>query len=236
MPIRVVEEGPPKRSTVPHLEGDWTMGDPELGAIERECERQLAENPNSPLANYPFLEVGIYLGRTTVLLAQIGRTVAVDWFGGNADQTTPDRRDSKTDRTATGWDPKRQFGYLIDNLRSIPGVYANTTLIVADSGEVMRDLLPAQQFLVVLLDADKSTRALERDIPLAWELVAPGGTLFMDDMLARTVDEPEQGTTIRAWEKFVADAGLPPEMATVDTIGVERDGTTPKLGRVRKPR
>lgn len=206
--------------------GDSTMNDPEFVALEEEAERVQG------LPGY-MLEVGVYHARTTVLLAQIGRVIAVDHMGGNVELAPKEVRPSSTDRSSTGWDPKYQFSFIIDNLRRYPGVYRNVVLIMAPSDEAL-PLLPGP-FKLALLDADKSEESVLADIARVWPKIVPGGTLFMDDWLGSTVDEKEPGTVRRAWIRFAEREGL--SNLVVDLFGYQPGSTVPKvpkLARVRK--
>ena len=204
--------------------GDSTMNDPELVALEEEAERV------KDLPGY-MLEVGVYHARTTVLLAQVGKVVAADWMGGNSELAPKEVRTSSTDRTSSGWDPKDQFSYIIDNLRRYPGVYRNVVLIMAPSDEALP--LLSGPFKLVLLDADKSEESVLADIARVWPKITPGGTLFMDDWLGSTVDEKEPGTVKRAWDRFALASGI--SELTVDLFGYQPGSTVPKLARIRKP-
>jgi|GEM_PF-5283625 len=199
--------------------GDSTMGEAELGAIEREA-RALPESLGE------LLEVGIYHGRTTCILAQVSKVTAVEWFGGNVELAPPEQR------SHTGWDPDHQKRYLYANLDSIPGVRERVEILAGSS----HDILPKLKgpFRLVMLDADKSEAAVLQDIRDVWPLIPPGGTLLLDDWPASTHDEPP-GTVKRAWERFEKEQGLDLQ---VDLIGYEPPtyDEVPKMARIRKPR
>jgi hypothetical protein len=201
--------------------GDSTMSDPELAALEREA---VALQPMGP-----FLEVGIYHGRTSCLLGQIGTTVCVDWLKGNVELAPPERRGD------TGWSREHQLRFLLPNLRRYPSTRQNIILLEGSSTDVL-PLLRNQTFSLALIDGDKREESVYADIALAWPLVLPGGTLFLDDYYASVYDAIEDyGTVKRAWNRFAEERGL--EELSVDLIGYQPPdyGSTPKLARIRKP-
>lgn len=198
---------------------DSTMSLPELGAIEREAK-------TIPESLGGLLEVGIYHGRTTCILAQVGPVTAVEWFKGNVELAPPERRAN------TGWDPDHQKRYLYANLNSIPGVRERVTILAGSSHDILPGL-KGQRFRLVMLDADKSEEAVLQDIRDSWPLIPPGGTLLIDDWWYSTVEEPE-GTTRRAWLRFEKEMGLDLQ---VDLIGFQPPTfkDVPKMARIRKP-
>lgn len=212
------EMEPPKRKPGWERPGDSTMSLPELGAIEREAEKLLSLGP--------FLEVGIYHCRTTVLLAQVGPTTAVDWFRGNVELAPPERRAN------TGWSSDHQWRFVNANLDRYPGVRANVNLIVGSS-EAVLPTLERDHFSLILLDAAKEENSVLRDIEMAWPLLKRGGTFFMDDWYASTYDETVPGTVKRAWTRFAEAHGL--ENIPVDLVGFEPPtyDVLPKLARLR---
>jgi Methyltransferase domain len=217
--VNLETEGP--KGTIPFQRpGDSTMGEGELGAIEREAK-------NLPESMGALLEVGIYHGRTTCILAQVGPVTAVEWFGGNVELAPPEVR------AHTGWDPDYQKRHLFANLDSIPGVRERVTILAGSSHDIL-PTLKGQSFRVALIDADKTEDAVLQDIRDIWPLIPPGGTLFLDDWTAFVVDEPEPGTVKRAWERFEKEQGLD---LLVEILGMEPPDykSGGKLARIRKP-
>ncbi len=204
--------------------GDSTMGLPELVAIEREAERVKDMGLR--------LEVGVYHGRTSVLLAQIGKTVLVDSFGGNLELAPPDKRDylGPMTKPASGWDPDYQLGHLMGNLHKVPGA-AKNVILVAGRSEAVLPILHPHDYSFILLDADKSEQAVFHDLEDAVELLTRGGTLVLDDWPAFTHDETK-GTVERAWKNFAKAYGY--EHLAVHLYGVEPGGgSDPKTAIIR---
>jgi SAM-dependent methyltransferase len=110
------------------------------------------------------LEVGSYLGRSTVCLARTAaHVVAVDPFDGRA---TPA--------------PRATFDAFLANLRRY-GVEAKVRPRVGTFAEVAPDHLAPGYFDLVFIDADHRREAVTEDIRLALPLLAPGGLLAFHD-------------------------------------------------------
>lgn len=239
---RADETEGPTGGIAPQRPEDSTMGLPELGAMEREYRALRGLGPA--------LEIGVYHGRTTVILGQVGPVVAVDWLKGNLELALPERRGN------TGWSRQYQLDHLLPNLAGLGPLRDRVLLLEGRSDAVLReihakaiyDLLLrevgspggdhagiledafASGFSVIVLDGDKSTAGLDSDLTLAWPLLAKGGTLFVDDFYYSTVDEPDPGTTERAMRSFSDRNGLD---WSVDLVGTQPGGTVPKMARVR---
>lgn len=202
------------RPTVPHAErsaGDVNMSDAALALIEK-----LARE--APIKR--FLEIGVYYGVTTTLLAQLGEVVAADWFRGNVEYGegfVPTPQD--TDRRRAGF---------FANISKM-GVASKVTVLEGNSRETIPTVVGP--FGLVIVDGDHSFLGALADIKNVWDHIAPGGWLILDDYSSVPVDGRGQPTVREAWEHFVATRGLPGDLTMVTT----GDPGDPKTVGIRRP-
>lgn len=173
------------------------MSDAALGLIQK-----LALT--APVGRY--LEIGVFYGVTTTLLAQLGEVVAVDWFRGNVeygDGFSP-----------TAQDTGRRRGGFYANLDRM-GVRERVTVVEGNS----RDVVPRLKgpFGLVIVDGDHSFGGALADIEHSWDKIAPGGWLVLDDYSEIHVDGQQVPTVREAWEHFMAERGLPVGLEGVST-------------------
>ena len=190
---------------------DWNMSDRQLAFIEKTAKE-------APLPR--FLEIGVYHGVTTTLLAQIGIVVAVDWFEGNPEYASEERE-------STAEDLKDRLEGFLANLR-LQGIRRKITTIVGRSEDAL-PALSAGQFGLVLVDADHSEAAAQFDMEQAWRLLVPGGWLMLDDFSHAIVRGVDSNPVERAFVRFCL------KYRAGDLSGETADELPPKLVRIRKP-
>lgn len=170
--------------------GDCNMSDRALALIEK-----LARD--APLCR--FLEVGVFKGVTTSVLAQIGPTVAVDWFQGNPEAVRRPRLQNALDFV------DRREGFL-EALDAI-GIRDRVTLVEGNSHHILPSLR-GNRFGLAIVDADHSEAAAYADIRDVWPLVVPGGILVLDDYSVTEVGGRLVPDVRLAWERFARDRGV----------------------------
>jgi hypothetical protein len=154
------------------------------------------------------LEVGSYLGRSTVCLARTAASVdAVDPFDGRA---TPEPRPCR--------------GRFAENLRR-HGVAERVTAHVGTFADVAPHLEPGYD--LVFVDADHRYESVRADVALALPLLRDGGVLALHDY-RRPRDE---GVT-RAVDEYLASSGAA-LLAVVDHLALIRPAAS---GEGRGPR
>lgn len=166
-----------------------------------------------------YLEVGVYHGRTTVVLASHGPTVALDWFQGNEEAAV------------TPWRPNRMETdhRLIGFLRTLRGSpYRDRVTVITGSSHVMLPTLKNDVFGLVLIDGDHSEDGAYADIRDVWDLIVPGGWLLLDDFSAALIRDEAKDSVVRAWGRFSVERGL-----RLPLVGP--DAAPPKLVAVQKP-
>jgi predicted O-methyltransferase YrrM len=185
-------------------------------------DRQLAfvESIAAVAAPRRALEVGVYFGTTTCLLAAYGPTVAVDWWKGNEEACggvwAPPVRE-RSDRL-------RGFLDAVDGA----GVRSRVTVLTGNSHDVL-PLLSNDRFGLALVDGDHSEAGAYADVRDVWPTIAPGGWLLLDDYTQVVVAGQVDNAVQRAWERFSRERGLSGDLWTPDPTGL------PKLVAVRKP-
>jgi hypothetical protein len=191
-------------------ENDWNMTDRQLAFIE-------ARAREAPLQR--FLEIGVYFGTTTCILAQIGNVDAVDWFRGNAESGL--------------WAPlQREHSRRVDGFLSTldrMGVRDHVRVLEGTSGDVVPHLRH-EQFGLVLIDGDHSFNGALTDLRNSYDLVVPGGFLLMDDYYIAQVNFGVRDDVRRAWRAFSAERRL-----NGDLKFTSPDPENHKLVAVRKP-
>jgi predicted O-methyltransferase YrrM len=186
----------PDEPTIPcakRMPGDNNMTNRQLAFIEklaREC----------PLKR--FLEVGVYKGTTTTMLAQIGLVVGVDWFMGNPEGMS-DTEGSQV----------RLDGFL-KTMRDM-NAEDRIVLLTGKSSDIL-PLLKNQRFGLVLIDADHSYESALSDIRNIWPVLVPGGWVVLDDFSEVIINGKIEATVKQAWEQFRKDMNLGVKVVTSD--------------------
>jgi predicted O-methyltransferase YrrM len=200
----------PRYALPVRTEGDVNMSDRQLAFIEK-CA-QLA-----PIHRY--LEIGVYYGTTTCILAQLGSVDAVDWFRGNSEAGLW----IPTDREHT----KRVDGFLsnLDRMR----VRNMVTVLEGPSQEVVPHLR-YERFGLALIDGDHSFKGCLSDLRNTWDLVVPGGFVLLDDYSEVIVQDGVQDDVSRAWRAFAAERNLNGGLTFTTPDPTDR----PKLVAIRK--
>lgn len=124
------------------------------------------------------LEIGSYLGRSTVVLARVARhVVSVDHHRGS-----PEHQAGGVCHDPSLMDYSSRFNTLPTFLLNLDGygVRDKVTVIVASSEEAGR-FLARDAFDVVFVDGDHSADAVERDARLAMKLAKPWGRIVFHD-------------------------------------------------------
>lgn len=187
--------------------GDYNQSDKELAFIEK-----LAKE--APLKKY--LEIGVYKGTTTTLLAQYGVTIAVDWFAGNPESNFEGWTAAEEEKS------DRLQGFLKSVQRM--NLLGSVVVLSGKSDDVL-PFLSSNKFGLVLVDANHSEEFAYRDIANTWDTIAEGGWLLLDDFTSfgeRRVAE--------AWARFAKERGL--ESLVLYSIEQEK----PKLVAIQKPK
>lgn len=164
---------------VPMSEGYMT--DPEVAAIAWACVCTRRADVYGGV-----LEVGAYKGRTTSALMLAcdtpGDVVVVDTFTGGKDLPDEDV-----------FDAFRRNLVLAHSVAALDGV----EVIRGDSRVVLPELRSVgRRFRVELIDGDHSEEGAFADLCNAWEMLSPGGFLFVDD-----ANFTEVGHAIERWLK-----------------------------------
>lgn len=211
--VRLGSEEHPVGKHAQRFGNDRNMTDRQLWYIETLAQSALIKK---------FLEVGVYKGVTTTLMAQYGQVVAVDWFKGNPE--------FGKDGGASG---EREYmdrlGGFLHAVKDT-GCWDKVTILGGKSDEVL-PLLRYDRFGLVLIDANHSEEFAYRDIANCWDLIVPGGWLLLDDFSCATIEEVVKPTVCRAWLRFAAERKLE------DSVGYTVDNDTwpnPKLVAIKK--
>lgn len=139
--------------------------------------------------NRTVLEVGSWLGRSTVALASVAKAVhAVDWHKGDA-------------HSGEGHDTLAEF--TANLVRR--GVRDKVVIHVGRNEEILPTLTPGM-FDLVFVDSFHTREAVERDISLVRPLVAIGGTIAFHDY-GISHGDPPFGVT-QAVDAFCASLGI----------------------------
>lgn len=113
------------------------------------------------------LELGSYLGRSTVIMARVARlVVAVDWHRG----------DEFTTKATPDYDTLRPY---LDNLERC-GVREKVVSVVGDARTVA-PFLASDAFDLAFVDANHTAEAALHDGRLALRCVRPGATVIFHD-------------------------------------------------------
>jgi predicted O-methyltransferase YrrM len=124
------------------------------------------------------LELGAWLGRSTVALAKVAElVVSVDHHRGSAEHQPGGVCFDPTLVTPAGVDTLPRF---LSNLR-LCGVPREKVVVVVARIEDVAPLLRDDAFDVVFVDADHATEAVVRDGMLAFRVVKPGGAVAFHD-------------------------------------------------------
>jgi SAM-dependent methyltransferase len=183
-PAVEVPAGPPGGWAFPFEVGGW------LTEAEGRTLAELAEGRR-------VLEVGSYLGRSTICLARKAKSVdCVDPFDGRA---TPELRHCRDE--------------FADNL-SRHGVGGKVLAHVGTFADVAPHLGPAD-FDLIFIDADHSYEAVSRDIALALPLLRPGGLIAFHDY-----GNPADPGVAWAVDEFLAGGAR--LLARVDSLALVR--------------
>lgn len=169
---------PPKRPHASRKGKDGMMSDRELTFIEALAEQ-------APLKH--FLEVGVFKGTSTTMLAQIGTVVGVDWFKGIEQEGDCDEM-------------LNEFLATLEEMK----VQDKVTILTGKSDDVL-PILKNDKFGLVLLDASHKGEAPYLDIKNTWDLIVPGGWLLLDDWTT-------EGDIHVSWERFAEERGLKLEL------------------------
>lgn len=191
--------------------GDVNMSDRQLAFIEHLAKK-------APLRR--FLEIGVFKGVTTSILAQVGETVAIDWFQGNYEAARRPETPSELEVI------DRRSGFL-EALDSV-GVRDRVTVLEGSSHDIL-PRLRGNRFGLAIVDADHSEAGAYADIRDTWPLVAPGGFLVLDDFSLAEVGGGFRPDVRRAWDRFSAEMSL----AGISLLTADADGP-PKTIAVRR--
>lgn len=163
----------------------------ELEEFEELCK--LLERDNK---NLMFAEVGSYMGKSTTLLAQFGKVVAIDLGG--------DLLQGESKPAEIGQNNFPQLLLNLTNLKLLP----HTVTPICSTSDCFA-LFPNESFDLIYIDADHSYAACLADLVNAYPKLKKGGIFAVHDMHWGGKSPDETYNVHEAVTDFINMIGLP---------------------------